>query len=61
LSLGTRDPRLLYHAGMAAAATARAAEALDLLARAETGASVLSPLQRDRLASAIADLRESDR
>ena len=60
LGLGTPDPRIAYHAGMAAAAAGHPVEALELLRRAEAAGSVLSPLKREHLESALTDLGGGD-
>jgi tetratricopeptide (TPR) repeat protein len=56
LALGTRDPRLAYHAGMIAAAQGRNDEAQRLLGAALDGAAYLPPLQVPALKSALAGL-----
>jgi tetratricopeptide (TPR) repeat protein len=56
LALGTKDPRLAYHAGMIAAAQGRTDQARSLLERALEGAAYLPPLQVPVLEQAIANL-----
>jgi tetratricopeptide (TPR) repeat protein len=56
LALGTRDPRLSYHAGMIAAAQDRTDEASRLLGLALEGAVYLPPLQIPILETALARL-----
>ncbi len=57
MRLGTRDGRILYHAGLIAAAQGREADALDLLSRAADHAAALPPLQVPALEAALASLR----
>ena len=63
LALGTKDPRLAYHAGMVAAAMGETDEAGRLLAAAHDGAAYLPPLQVPVLEGALAALPplETDR
>lgn len=56
LSLGTRDPRLAYHAGLIAAAQGRNDDARRLLTAALEGAAYLPPLQVPVLEEALAGL-----
>lgn len=53
LRLGTPDGRILYHAGMIAAADGRPADALDLLARAEMHGAALPSLQVQALTETL--------
>jgi len=56
MSLGTRDPRLAYHAGMIAAAQGRTDDARSLLTAALGGAAYLPPLQVPVLEATLAGL-----
>lgn len=55
-ALGTRDPRIAYHAGMIAAAQGRTGDARRLLTQAVAGAAALPPLQVPVAARALAAL-----
>lgn len=59
LALGTRDPRLAYHAGMIAAAQGRTEDARSLLTAALDGAAYLPPLQVPVLEATLAGLEVS--
>ena len=59
LSLGTRDPRLDYHAGMIAAAQRRTSDARRLLTLAVDGEAFLAPLQVPLAEAALAGLSPS--
>ncbi len=61
LALGTRDPRLAYHAGMIAAARNDVDTARRLLTQAIAGAAYLPPLQVPIAEQALAALGEVDR
>ncbi len=54
LAEGTKDPRILYHAGSIAAAAAKPLEALTLLNQAAAGAPALLPSERGDLALQVA-------
>jgi len=56
LALGTRDPRIAYHAGMIALEDGRTAEGRALLATAVAGRAALPPLQAERAAERLAAL-----
>jgi tetratricopeptide (TPR) repeat protein len=59
MALGTRDPRLAYHAGMIAAAQGRTDDARGLLTTALGGAAYLPPLQVPVLEATLAGLAAS--
>jgi tetratricopeptide (TPR) repeat protein len=61
LALGTRDPRLAYHAGMIAAARHDTDTARRLLTEAVAGAAYLPPLQVPIAEQALAALGEAGR
>lgn len=56
MRIGTPDGRILYHAGLIAAADGRPEEAVDLLTRARDRSTALSPLQVPALDAALAEL-----
>ena len=59
LALGSPDPRILYHAGMIAAAAHDSAQARELLSRALRTSPQFDPIQAPRARQTLADLQDS--